>query len=51
VVAALRTGPAFAPALADVVDGDAVERRATVRRERRHDDDWFCRRFGITALL
>jgi glycosyltransferase involved in cell wall biosynthesis len=51
VVAALRAAPAFAAALALLLDGDAAGRRAAVRLARQRDDDWFCARFGITALL
>jgi GT2 family glycosyltransferase len=51
VIAALRNAPGFGPAMARLIEGDAAARRSEVRRERRHDDDWFCERFGITALL
>jgi GT2 family glycosyltransferase len=51
VVSALQGSGGFASAMARLLDGDFAERRRLVRRERRHDDDWFCERFGITALL
>jgi GT2 family glycosyltransferase len=50
VLDALRPRAAFSAALARVMDEDTWERRAALHRRRRHDDTWFCRRFGITCL-
>ena len=51
VIAALQDSPGFAAAMARLVDGDTARRRHQVRLERSRDDDWFCERFAITALL
>jgi GT2 family glycosyltransferase len=51
VIAALRNNAGFGPAMARLLEGDAAGRRTQVRLERSRDDDWFCREFGITALL
>jgi GT2 family glycosyltransferase len=51
VIAALLGSGAFSSAMARLLDGDFAERRTRVRAERSRDDDWFCERFAITALL
>jgi hypothetical protein len=47
VVGYLTPNPAFSGAFARLADSDAWIRRAAVREARRHDDEWFFRRFGM----
>lgn len=49
VVAGLSGNAAFPAAFARLAAGDAWKRRASVRATRRHDDDWFCERFGVAC--
>jgi GT2 family glycosyltransferase len=46
----LRRWPSFAGALARFVASDAWRRRDELRSRRRHDDEWFCKRFGIDVF-
>jgi GT2 family glycosyltransferase len=50
VVEQLRTWPGFPAALARFVESDALRRRDEFRSRRRHDDEWFCERFGIEVF-
>jgi hypothetical protein len=47
IVAALRSKPDFAEAAASLLASDIWTRRDLVRRARKHDTEWFCRKFGI----
>lgn len=38
--------PEFIPALIALMESDVMARRRRWRAQRRHDDDWFCERFG-----
>ena len=47
LVSTLTTNSAFSGAFARLADSDTWTRRAAVREARRHDDEWFFRRFGM----
>jgi GT2 family glycosyltransferase len=47
MLAGLASNAAFAGAFATLIDGDAWARRAWMRTQRRHDDDWFFDRFDM----
>jgi GT2 family glycosyltransferase len=46
----LRRWPSFPGALARFVASDVWRRRDDMLARRRHDDDWFCERFGIDVF-
>ena len=47
ILACLQAKPSFADAIASLLAGDIWARRSFVRERRRHDAEWFCRKFGI----
>lgn len=47
LVAALTPNPYFAAACARVLTSEVWARREAVRATRRHDDDWYFRRFPL----
>jgi GT2 family glycosyltransferase len=47
ILASLRTKPAFSEAITSLLTSDIWTRYSQVRKHRKHDADWFCRKFGI----
>ena len=47
ILASLKAKPAFPDAVTSLLTSDIWARREFVRQARKHDADWFCRRFGI----
>jgi GT2 family glycosyltransferase len=50
VIEHLQARPGFPAAFARFVQSDAWRRRDELRSRRRHDDEWFCERFGIDVF-
>ncbi len=48
ILASLRSKPAFSDAVSSLLVSDVWTRYAFMRTRRKHDADWFCRKFGIT---
>jgi len=49
ILAALRTKPAFPDAVSSLLASDVWTRYSFVRDQRKHDADWFCRKFEISV--
>jgi len=47
ILAALRAKPAFSDAVSSLLASDVWARHSFVRSRRKHEADWFCRKFGI----
>lgn len=47
ILTALQAKPAFSDAIASLVTSDIWTRQRLLRENRRHDADWFCRKFEI----
>jgi GT2 family glycosyltransferase len=48
ILASLQAKPEFAAAVTSLLTSDIWSRYSFLRKERKHDADWFCRKFGIT---
>jgi GT2 family glycosyltransferase len=47
IVACLRAKPAFPDAVTSLIVSDILQRYSLARNQRKHDADWFCRKFEI----
>ncbi len=47
ILASLQSKPAFSDAMASLLVSDVLTRQQLVRHNRKHDADWFCRKFEI----
>jgi hypothetical protein len=47
IVASLRAKPAFPEAVTSLIVSDIWQRYSLARNHRKHDADWFCRKFDI----
>ena len=47
ILASLKTKPAFSDTVTSLLLSDIFTRYQLVRNKRKHDADWFCRKFEI----